>query len=181
MLDISTHTLEMFRNPETIVSFERKMIFSSSTMKNLQTKARNFLTQAQNFEQPKKVLCYTITNLIIFKYQIFFLRHMAKISGGGGGGRATIHPEIFRSCKVCYPEKYAFISLWIVSLRNLVYQFFMNTNNGSEKKLGWLTLSRPHSYNKTTVATNSLPGITHLLPVTCRIASVCFVWIANRR
>ena len=28
------------------------------------------------------------------------------------GGGATIHPEIFRSLKVCYLEKYAFISLW---------------------------------------------------------------------
>ena len=51
-------------------------------MKYFQTKARNFPTQAQSFEQPKKVLCY------------------------------TIYPEIFRSLKVCYPEKYAFISLW---------------------------------------------------------------------
>ena len=50
-------------------------------MKYFQTKARNFPTQAQSFEQPKKVLCY------------------------------TIYPEIFRSLKVCYPEKYAFISL----------------------------------------------------------------------
>ena len=60
-------------------------------MKNVLTKARNFPTPAQNFEQPKKVLCYTIKNIIIFMYQ----KNIRD---------TTIYPEIFRSLKLCYPK-----------------------------------------------------------------------------